>query len=269
MNTRTYRFGQLREKLRESASEFKPRVEKSEDAEKAQNRKANQEIQKETSDYNKGVKSPGGPNRTESAMGVVNRGMSDLIYDGEPGEKFKKNVKAQMAGYTGAQDEEEHKDEPLGNASRNPELSKELTKHAKDVKKMRDALANSGQITKFPDKDLPPGKVVESAKTNLLRFKHVQFISENHMLSHVPDEYKTEGKRFYMQDCKGNRYLVEWHQEPCVEKQLNESEAGRELGRIKELFAYSGKNTSSTNSIRMNEGREVEDMLGKVRSLMK
>jgi hypothetical protein len=270
MDTRTYRFGNLREKLRESASEFKPKLgDGVERTEKAQNRKANQDIQKETSDYNKGVKSPGGSNRTESAMEVTNRSMGDIIYDEEPGERFKKNVKAQMAGYTGAQDEENHKDEPLGNADRNPELANHITKHAKEVEDMENALSNSGQITKFPNKDLHQGGVVESAKTSLLKFKHVQFISESHMLSHVPDEYKTEGKRFYMQDCKGNKYLVEWHSEPNVEKLLNESVVSGELNRIKELFTYNGKNTSSTNSMRVNEGRGVEDMLGRVRSLMK
>lgn len=270
MDTRTYRFGNLREKLRESASEFKPKIGDGVDStEKAQNRKANQDIENETSAYNKGVKTPGGSNKTQSALGVTNRDMSNIIYDGEVGDNFKKNVKAQMAGYTGSLDKELHEDEPLGNASRNPELADELTDKAKEVEKMKNDLSNSGQITKFPNKDLHQGGVVESTKTSLLKFKHVQFISESHMLSHVPDEYKTEGRRFYMQDCKGNKYLVEWHSEPCVDKQLNESAVNSELGRIKELFGYNGKKTGSTNSIMMNEGREVEEMLGRVRSLMK
>ena len=45
----------------------------------------------------------------------------------------------------------------------------------------------------------------EGKKINVLKFKKVQFISESHMLSHVPDEYKNEGNVFYMQDCNGDK----------------------------------------------------------------
>ena len=89
------------------------------------------------------------------------------------------------------------------------------------------------------------------------------------MLSHVPDEYKVDNKRFYMQDCKGNKYLVEWHEEPNVEKMLNEEKTNSEMSRIKELFAYNGKSTSTNNSIRMNESENVGNMIDRVRELMK
>lgn len=270
MQSRSYRFGDLVESLRESTSEFKPVLGKGvEEAEKATNREAYRDSKKRVEDSNKGVKSPGGNNNSEALHPVENQGMGDLRYDGDPGDKFKKNVKAGYEGYTSALDKKNHEDEPLGNASRNEKLAKAIVKHAKDVKDAKDALANSGQMTKLPGKE-PDASVVESKKKiNVLKFKHVQFISESHMLSHIPDEYKTEGKRFYMQDCKGDKYLVEWHSQPNIEKQLNEESVNAEMSRIKELFAYNGKNTSTTNSIRMNEGKGVDDMLCRVRGLMK
>ena len=89
------------------------------------------------------------------------------------------------------------------------------------------------------------------------------------MMVHIPDDYKTEGNRFYMQDHQGNKYLVEWHEKPEVQKMLNEQKAGAELDRIKYLFGYSSKESQSNGSVRMNEEKKVEDMIGKMRKLMK
>ena len=268
METRSYRFGDLRKILRESASEFKPVFgDDVERTEKAQNQEAYRNMKKEVQEYNKGMKSPSG-SISNTIDSQVSLGMSDLQYDSDPGEKFKKNAKAGYEGFTSEQDKENHKDESLGNASRNKELADALVKKAKKAKEAKDALSDSGQITKMPDKHLHQA-VVESKKTSLLKFKHVQFISENHMLSHVPDEYKVDNKRFYMQDCKGNKYLVEWHEEPNVEKMLNEEKTNSEMSRIKELFAYNGKSTSTNNSIRMNESENVGNMIDRVRELMK
>ena len=38
---------------------------------------------------------------------------------------------------------------------------------------------------------------------------------------------------------------------------------------IKYLFAYNEKNEKTTNVSRMNEDKKIDDMLGKVRGLMK
>lgn len=269
METRSYRFGDLREKLRESASEFKPKFgDGVESAEKAQNRKAYQDIKKDTEEYNKGIQSPGGDNKSQSINAQLNMGMSDIQYDTDPGETFKANAKAGYEGYTSSLDKKNHKDEDLGNASRDEKLAKALVDKAKQTKKEKDAYSDSGKITDFPDKHLHD-TVVESKKTSMLKFKHVQFISENHMISHIPDEYKIDGNKFYMQDCVGNKYLVEWHDKPCVEKQLNESLVKSEMDRIKDLFNYTSKNSKTTNSVMMNENKGVEDMLGRVRTLMK
>ena len=54
-----------------------------------------------------------------------------------------------------------------------------------------------------------------------------------------------------------------------VEKMLNESKVNNEMARIKELFNYNGKASSTTNSVRINENKGVENMLGRVRGLMK
>ena len=41
------------------------------------------------------------------------------------------------------------------------------------------------------------------------------------------------------------------------------------MERIKFLCGYNGKNSNTTNAMRMNEDKNIDDMLGKVRKLMK
>ena len=48
-----------------------------------------------------------------------------------------------------------------------------------------------------------------------------------------------------------------------MEKMLNEQQTNAEMDRIKYLFGYDSKNSNTTNSMRMNEGKKVEDMLGR------
>lgn len=271
MESRSYRFGDLRKKLRESTSEFKPVFgDGVESAEKDLNLKAYQDIKKETENYNKGLKQPGGDNRVESINAQLNMGMSDIEYDNETGKKFNDNTIAGYEGYTSALDKKNHKDEELGNATRNPELAQALVDKAKQTKKEKDSYSEVGitNIQKPKDATHLHKDVVESKTINMLKFKHVQFISESHMLSHVPDEYKVEGKRFCMQDCKGNKYLIEWHEKPETKKMINESQVNSEMNRIKELFNYNGKANNTTNSIMVNENKGIEDMLVRVRKLM-
>ena len=42
-----------------------------------------------------------------------------------------------------------------------------------------------------------------------LIFKKTTFVNESQMLSRIPEEYKVDGQKIYMKDCKGNEYIVE------------------------------------------------------------
>lgn len=272
MASRSYQFGELRKIIQESASEFKPKFGDGVEAkDKEINREAYRDIEKETSEYDGGVTKKK-QSTGQAELAKVNLGMSDLQYDGEIGEKFRKNVQAGLEGYTSDLEKKNHSNEDLGNATRSDKIAKELEKTARSVKQMQDAQAEVGITNAQKPKDMThmhTTNIGESAKTSLLKFKHVQFLSESHMLKHVPDEYKTEGRKFYMQDCKGNKYLVEWHEEPEVERMLNEQSTKSEMDRIKYLFNYSGKKLTTSNSMMMNENKNVEDMVGRVKGLMK
>ena len=272
MEKRSYKFGELKAKLQESASEFKPVFgDGVESKEKEINRQANKDIQKAAADYDGGLS-----NETQKKKKVEfdqpRKGMSDLQYDGEVSKQFKDRANANLRGFDSKQAMDAHAKEPHGNATFDDAIAKELERLATVAKKAQDSASEVGITNAQKPKDdthRHHTNIGESKKINVLKFKKVQFISESHMLSHVPDEYKTEGKRFYMQDCNGDKYLVEWHKKPEVVKQLNESAHQAEMDRIKYLFGYNGKNEKTTNVSRMNEDKKIDDMLGKVRELMK
>lgn len=113
----------------------------------------------------------------------------------------------------------------------------------------------------------------ESKKIKNIKFKRTKFLSENHMLTKVPDEFKNEGNKFIMSDAEGNSYLVEWHKNeaPDIEKRINKKLVNEELNRIKNLYNYHSKDyfNTTTSISRMQENREFSDMIGKARKLLK
>ena len=273
MESRSYKFGELRQRIQESASEFKPKygVGFSKSREESDSREAYRNIDANVKSLNGKALNSKSKNEGQSQLADVNLGMSDLQYDGEVSQSFKDRAKAGMEGYTSSLSKKNHSKESLGNAYRDDRIAKKCIQKAKDVKSMQDAQSEIGITNsqkKPEDTHRHKTNIGESKKTSILKFKHVQFISESQMLAHVPDEYKNEGKRFYMQDCKGNKYLVEWHEKPEIEKMLNEEKTAAEMARIKDLFGYKPGNSKTTNSLRMNEDTKINDMLSRVRELM-
>ena len=110
----------------------------------------------------------------------------------------------------------------------------------------------------------------ESKKIKMLSFKNTKFISEGHMMTMIPDEFKVEGKRFIMRDGSDNEYLVEWtNKEPNVTKKLNMTLVNEQKERIKQLWGYkSPEAKTSASSFRVQENKEFSDMVKKARKLM-
>ena len=125
MQSRTFKVGDLRRALQESTQEFKPKFgdDYSKGKEKELNREAYKEISKETGDYNKDMGEESKPVMYGGNTDTVNKGMSDLQYDGEISDTFKKRAIANMEGFTSELDKKEHENEELGNATRNDEIS--------------------------------------------------------------------------------------------------------------------------------------------------
>ena len=283
-----YRLGDLRKALTEGISEsvskksvleakneFEPVFGKNvpQDNKKI-NTQAYNDIKKETGAYDGGIGSEAHKKKGESVTPANNRGMSDLDYD-SISKPFKEKVKAQLKGYPSVDNEKLHeKDDAFGNAYYDSnKLSDDIAQHAKDAKKESDKSKTDGLVSsKYKDEtEKNSDTMFESNKISKLQFKHVQFLSEGHMLSKVPDEFKVEGKKFVMKDTAGNEYLVEWAAKPNVTKRINKIQVNEEMNRIKALYGYKSKDyfTTTNSQTRVNEDKGFSDMINKARKLMK
>jgi hypothetical protein len=263
--------GELRRVIKESQNEFKPVVFGSDESKKI-NDKAYSDVKKETEKYDGGLtkksqKVGGGINATD------NKGMHDLTYD-NISKPFKDRVKSQMKGYVSKDAEDKHKNDEFGNATfdNDGNIYNAAKDHAEAVKRGKDAAVEIGLTGRELNKnDVEKNRetMEESKKIKMLSFKNTQFISEGHMMSKIPDEYKTEGNKFIMRDSSDNQYLVEWSSEPKVTKKVNMTLVNEQKERIKQLWGYkSAEAKTSTSDFRMQENKEFADMVNKARKLM-
>lgn len=261
--------GELRRVISE-ASEFKP-VMFGHDESKRINNKSYSDIEKETNKYDGGLsrqgkKLGGGINSTD------NKGMHDLAYD-NISKPFKDRVRSQMKGYVSKDAEDRHKNDEFGNATfdKDENVYNAAKEHAKKVKQGKDTAAEiglTGRELSKSDIEKNTSTIGESKKIKMLSFKNTKFISEGHMRTMIPDDFKKNGNKFIMRDSADNQYLVEWHKEPIITKKLNMTLVNEEKNRIKELWGYkSPESKKSSPSFRIQEGNEFANMVNKARKL--
>jgi hypothetical protein len=268
MAVRTYSMQELRRIVKESVNEFEPKFgsKNLQKDNKSINDKAYKESGTRTKDYDGGARDNHNKNGEFEHPQTDNKGMHDLKYD-LISDSFKDRVKSQSKGYVSADAEKKHKDDEFGNADFNE--MKGLDGRQKEMKRMEVDSKTNGLTSKELDRRAVSGVTGERVfenKLTTIRFKNTTFITENHMLSKVPDNFKIEGKSFIMKDKVNNEYLVEWGEEPKV---TNKSKINEQKNRIHQLFNYErGESTTSSQS-RLTEDTKFSDILGKARKLMK
>lgn len=264
-------IGELKKVIRE-ASEMKPVMFGHEESKKI-NDKSYADSKKRTEKYDGGLtkqkKNLGG-----GIMATDNKGMHDLEYD-NISKPFKDRVRSQMKGYVSKDAEDKHKNDEFGNATfdKDENIYNAAKEHAKAVKQGKDTASEIGLTGRELNKsgiERNTETMEEARKIKMLSFKNTKFLSEGHMRTMIPDEYKVNGKRFIMRDASDNQFLVEWtSKEPKVTKKLNMRQVNEEKDRIKQLWNYkSAESKTSTPSFRVNENNEISDMINKARKLM-
>lgn len=271
MYTQKFNVGELRRVVKESQNEFKPVVFGNDDSKKI-NDKAYADIKKETSKYDGGLTNS--KKKPNAQIVSDNKGMGDLEYD-NINKPFQDKVKSQMKGYASKQAEDLHKNDAYGNADYDNEgnFYKASKEHAEKSKWGRDMAAEitpEGDKIKDDIKKNSKTMYEENKKIKRLNFKKITFISENHMLSNIPDEYKKEGNKFIMRDGAKNEYLVEWKSnEPQVTKKVNMSIVNEEKERIKQLWGYKSPEAHTSSALfRLKENNEFGDMVNKARNII-
>ena len=282
MSVRQYKVSDLRRIISESTREFNPVLGTNVNSDnKKNNEKAYKDMLNAVKDYDGSVVER--PHKTHYLPNDDNRGMQDLTYDNLTDEaidnlknsnehnkatknSFKERVKSQMKGYVSADAEKRHKNDDYGNAEFT-EMSNVGDK-SKKLKKGKMLGKEIGLTTRELDKNELEGQStsVFEGKMPKLKFKNTSFLTEQHMLSKVPDEFKIEGNKFSMKDKNNAEYIVEWGETPKV---VAVTKINEQQNRIKELFAYKGGEAKTSGKSRIFEQNNVEEMVNKTRKLIK
>jgi hypothetical protein len=88
------------------------------------------------------------------------------------------------------------------------------------------------------------------------------------MISRIPDEYKTEGKRFKMKDSSENEFIVEWKEgEANILFFENKKKFNESIEKFNKLSNYNSKSQFKNTTVqsRLNEEQEFNKILGKMR----
>ena len=120
---------------------------------------------------------------------------------------------------------------------------------------------NENQVKQVIAKVIPLQEKKETGekKIKTVVFKKTTFLTEGHMISRIPDEFKNEGCTFRMKDKTGNEYLIEWSDNRAnILEHEDKQKFNESIDRMKSLFNYNSgeyfKNT--TGSERLNESNE-------------
>ena len=271
---KVYKVGDFRKLVKESVkNEFSPKFGNNvPEDNKKNNDKAYADMRNNVKDYDGGLTVEKNFKLPENDD---NRGMENLFVNNAD-QSYKERIKAQSKGYASKQAEDIHKNENLGNAQYSDddvpnEFKKKGDKYA-DARKKAVKIGLSGRELEDSEIDKNYQNLFKESKMKRLVFKNTVFLSENHMLSRVPDSYMVEGNKFVMRDRNANEYIVEWHRrKPTVTRHFTNENIQSEKDRMMHLSNYksSDSNKLSTPSSRVNENKEVDVMLNKVRQLMK
>jgi hypothetical protein len=205
--------------------------------------------------------------------------MLGLDYETDPGDDFKKRVKAQVMGYSS--DLEKNNDiEKVGefNDDFYENEKKTVEKQADDKENIRTA----GLVSKELKKDNSEyGKVHTALKEERkplkrLTYHHTKFTNESQIFTKIPEDFKVDGNKFIVRDATDSEYLIEW----CIDRKNNISEgriinernlreADKTIDRMAELMGYNSSSIygrSSSKSV-VNENKNVETMLKNIRQI--
>ena len=265
MSVKQYSVRELRAIVSESATEFTPKLGTNvEKDNKTINDKAYKDMEQATKSYDGGARNESSKKPRISYSD--NRGMQDLEYD-NINKDFKEKVKSQLKGYVSKDAENKHKKDPFGNAEFTEiDGMDEKNKTLRNGKHIAKEIGLTSREINKKDIEDQTHSVFENKKIARLKFKNTTFLTENHMLTKVPDDFKVDGRKFSMRDKHDNEYLVEWGETPkvsCITK-INEQK-----NRIQELFNYKRGESNTSCASRLTEENKVTDMLNKTRQLMK
>lgn len=273
----------LKRIISESSNEFKPvlgpNVEKENNS---NNDKAYKDAKKRAKDFDGGLNKEVGEEKPKYEKTDFNRTTLDYTPENAD-DKYRKRVHAQVKGYS-SEEEMNNGIDKAGDFDDNENIYQGIKKSGEEYQDNDKKFKKSGlQAREWPDETFEKEKMYESLDGYNMRkmidaisnkekkyssvnenqdnknvktvfFKKTTFLTEEHMLSRIPDEFKKEGERFKMKDKTENEYLIEWkNNKGRIVEHSNKSGFNESLNRMKSLFEYKSSDTKTDRALRENE----------------
>lgn len=212
LSDKIYTIGELNKILKESTYGYRPKIDPKVIKDDAQNSvKAVKDIMKETGAMeDKATKKDRKTNPENIPDG--NKTTLDYNFEYEPSKEYKERVKAQVHGFPSKANEDNSDVDESVDVDGNKEFYDEREKQSKEQNSKETEERHAGLKAHNLPKENYKDKTIyknESKKMKKLHFKNTKFLSESQILKKVPDDYKTDGNRFIMEDCENNEYLIE------------------------------------------------------------
>lgn len=243
-----YTIGELLQINEESArNEFKPKFGNGAERNSNNNDKAVKEIIKNASELDKDAQREDKPVKPKVEFPDYNKTTLDVNFEYEPDDAWKERVKAQVEGYPSVQNKEKNGyDQSLGfDGNENfYKARKEMSKDRNDLDTIERESGLKARIKKDEIDYSNKTPFNEAKQIKRLKFKNTIFLSESHLLSKVPEDYRIDENRFYMQDKTGTDYLIECKADPFgyvhmeVVNKFNKQVINEELEKMKKLAGY-------------------------------
>jgi hypothetical protein len=274
MKTMTYKVSDIRSMIQESSNEFKARLGSGvKSGNETNNGKAYKDAEKRAKDYDGGLAdSIEVAKYDKTKEGDHNRTTLDYEVDNVD-QKYKDRIKAQAEGYTSVA-EKENGIEKQGDYQGNENVFNSIKDDADEWKKQLDMVRRAGLTARTtPEDTFKHDSLYEGKNVKTAYFKKTTFLTEGHMKSRIPDEFKVEENVFRMKDKTGNTYLLEWKDGKAeIIDHSNKQGMNESIERMKALAGYKAsdyfKGTSTAS--RLNEDNEAfTDTLNKMRRIIK
>lgn len=277
-----YTFSELKRILEESTSEYKPKIGSKVIRDDAQNNvKAVKDIMKETGVIEDKVEDTKRDTNPENIYDT-NKTTLDVNFAYEPSKDYKERVKAQVHGYASKEHEKNSDTDESVDVSGNEKFYDEQEKKSKEQNKKETDERHAGLKSHNLDKENFKDKTIyanESKKMKKLHFKNTVFLSESQVIKKVPDDYKTDGNCFIMEDKNNNQYLVECKVDDnlvgftqlTVTKKDTKEQVAEQIKRMQQLFEYKSSDyfKDTTKESRLNEDKNLSELINKVKELKK
>lgn len=237
-----------------------------------QSEKAVKDIIKQVKDFNdvEGIESK---RVSKVPFEDYNKTTMDVNFEYEPDKKWKERVKKLATVGTESEMSDAYETEGAEEFYKTRQEMSKNRREREENERIKGIVGRNNDDHKAKDYKTHGAFINESKPLKRLKFKNTVFLSESQVLSRVPEEYKIDENRFYMQDKTGTDYLIECRMDPfgmihvSIENKINKQNINEQLQRINELANY--KHSDTNCKINTQQGSDVSVNLNNIRKMLK